>query len=62
MTVEPELPDELLNEAREYTDTAVTVSYTHLPKNTMLLIAISPICVPPFLSVRYDTCIVGVEA
>lgn len=23
MTVEPELPDELLNEAREYTDTAV---------------------------------------
>ena len=32
------------------------------PKNTMLLIAISPICVPPFLSVRYDTCIVGVEA
>ena len=25
MTVEPELPDELLNEAREYTDTAVRV-------------------------------------
>lgn len=23
MTVEPELPDEILNEAREYTDTAI---------------------------------------